>query len=156
MTPDILVTTRWEAADLNAEFDSVLTVFSPWWYCDWGHPDHLHVEFADRVAYDEGAPTYDQIWAIAGWASERLNNRILVNCKAGQSRSIATAIGIYCIAGMTEEDAWDHVYWNCRPKDKVGNRPFIPNPRILEHFDAILGTDLVGISPRARELEWAS
>lgn len=156
MTPSLMVTTRWEAAKVNRAYDSVLTVFSPWWLCDFGHPDHLHVEFADRVAYDEGAPTLEQVWAICGWAAERLDGSILVNCKAGQSRSIATAIGICCIAGMGEEEAWEHVYWNCRPAEKVGNRPFIPNPRVLEHFDTILGTGLLSISPRSEELQWVA
>lgn len=152
MKPDIMVSTRWEAARWCHRYDSVLTVFAPWWYCDWGHPDHLVVEFNDRVAYEDGAPTLGQIADIVDWAYPRLGNRLLVHCKAGQSRSIAVAIGICCLAGMTEEDAWDHVYLHCRPEDKVGVRPFIPNPRILEHLDAVMGTRLLSLSPRAVEL----
>lgn len=150
--PDILVTTRWEAARWCHDYDSVLTVFSPWWYCDWGHGDHLVVEFQDRVRYSEGAPTVDQIDDILTWAHPRKGNSMLVHCKAGQSRSIATAIGICCLWGMGEQEAWEHVHDNCRPAEKVGTRPFIPNPRVLEHVDTLLGTDLLSLSPRRWEL----
>lgn len=151
-----MVATRWEAARWCHRYDSVLTVFAPWWLCDWGHPDHLVVEFADRVAYDDGAPTLGQVESVVEWASTRTHGSMLVHCKAGQSRSTAAAIGICCAAGMTEEAAWDHVYWSCRPEAKVGVRPFIPNPRLLEHFDTVLGTRLLGLSPRREELEWAA
>lgn len=147
-----MVATRWEAARWCHRYDSVLTVFGPWWYCDWGHDDHLIVEFNDRVAYDEGAPTLADIAEVVEWARPRLGNSLLVHCKAGQSRSIASAIGICCMAGMGEEEAWEYVHDLCRPEAKVGVRPFIPNPRILEHFDALIGTDLLSLSPRQHEL----
>ena len=156
MTPDILVTTRWEAARWCHDHDSVLTVFAPWWYCDWGHDDHLVLEMNDRVSYSEGAPTIAQADTILEWAHTRLDRKMLVHCKAGQSRSTAAAIGICALAGMDEQSAWDHVYHACRPDGKIGTRPFIPNPRLLQHFDELLGTELLGLSPRVTELGWAT
>lgn len=156
MKPEILVTTRWEAARWCHDFDSVLTVFAPWWYCDWGHDDHMIVEFNDRVSYTEGAPTIAQADTILEWAHQRLDRKMLVHCKAGQSRSTAAAIGICVLAGMDEDEAWDHVHDACRPTGKVGTRPFIPNPRLLQHFDTLLGTELLDLSPRTVELGWAS
>jgi predicted protein tyrosine phosphatase len=141
--PEILVTTRWEAARWCHRYDSVLTVFAPWWHCDWGHDDHLIVEFEDRVEPELGAPTLSQVDEILSWAYARLGRSILVHCKAGQSRSTAAALAIACVSGMPEADALQHVYWRCRPADKVGLRPFIPNRRFLRHVDTLLGTRLV-------------
>jgi len=140
--PTILVTTRWEAARWCHRFDSVLTVFAPWWHCDWGHDDHLIVEFEDRTEPECGAPTLTQVDEILTWAHARLDRSILVHCKAGQSRSTAAALAIACLSGMGEEQAVDYVYRCCRPADKVGTRPFIPNTRFLRHVDVLLGTQL--------------
>jgi hypothetical protein len=87
--PRLMVSTRWEAARWCHKYESVLTVFSPWYYCDWGHDDHLIVEFADTYHYQDGAPTIDQIQDILNWGYERRQvESMLVHCKAGQSRSI--------------------------------------------------------------------
>jgi hypothetical protein len=51
---------------------------------------------------------------------------------------------------MGEEEAFDHVYLRCRPGEKVGERPFIPNRRVLELADGILGTRL---SAHARDVD---
>lgn len=155
--PRIMVSTRWEAARWCHSYDHVLTVFSPWWHCDWGHPDHKIVEFQDRYLYEEGAPTVGQIADVLEWARPRLGGLTLVHCKAGQSRSTAVAIAMCAMAGMPEDEAFDHVYLRCRPGDKVGERPFIPNRRILEHADALLGTSLVEASWDAdgrKDPEW--
>lgn len=141
-TPNLLVTTRWEAARWCHRFDSVLTVFAPWWHCDWGHDDHLIVEFEDRTEPELGAPTLTQVDDILSWAHARLDRSILVHCKAGQSRSTAAAVAIACLSGMSEHDALEYVYRHCRPADKVGVRPFTPNTRFLRHVDVLLGTQL--------------
>ena len=130
--PNIMVLTRWEAARCCHSYESVLTVFSPWWHCDWGHDDHLIVEFQDRYLDREGAPSLDQIEDILCWAYPRLGNSMLIHCKAGQSRSTAVSVAICAMAGMREDEAFDYVYSECRPADKVGVRPFIPNMRVLE------------------------
>lgn len=155
--PSIMVSTRWEAARWCHSYDHVLTVFSPWWHCDWGHHDHKIVEFQDRYRYEEGAPTLGQIADILEWAEPRLGGSILVHCKAGQSRSTAVAIAMSAMAGMTESEAFDHVYLRCRPGEKVGERPFIPNRRVLEHADRILGTSLASeawSADETKEPEW--
>ena len=157
--PNIMVLTRWEAARCCHSYESVLTVFSPWWHCDWGHDDHLIVEFQDRYLDREGAPSLDQIEDILCWAYPRLGNSMLIHCKAGQSRSTAVSVAICAMAGMREDEAFDYVYSECRPADKVGVRPFIPNMRVLELADELLGTDLVSAHVArdvAKEPEWMS
>jgi hypothetical protein len=140
--PRLMVANRWEAAQWCHRYDSVLTVFAPWWHCDWGHDDHLIVEFEDRVEPELGAPTLSQVDEILSWAHARLDRSILVHCKAGQSRSVAAAVGIACLAGMSEHDALQYVYAHCRPSVKVGRRPFTPNLRYLKHVDTLLATNL--------------
>ena len=140
--PLLMVVTRWEAAQWCHRYDSVLTVFAPWWHCDWGHEDHLIVEFEDRIEMELGAPTLSQVDDILSWAHARLKNNILVHCKAGQSRSTAAAVAIACLGGLSEQQALQYVYAHCRPASRVGRRPFIPNVRFLEHVDVLLGTGL--------------
>ena len=158
--PHLMVSTRWEAARWCHKYESVLTVFSPWYYCDWGHDDHLIVEFTDTYHYQDGAPTIDQIQDILNWGYERREvESMLVHCKAGQSRSTAVAISLFALWGMSDEEAIEHVYANCRPGHKIGERPFIPNMRILEHADELLGKNLVKASQKrdaARDPERSS
>jgi predicted protein tyrosine phosphatase len=141
--PQLMVTTRWEAARWCHRYDSLLTVFAPGWMCDWGHDDHLIVEFEDRLRPEQGAPTLADAERILSWASTRLDRSILVDCKAGQSRSTASAIGIAALAGLSAPDAWRHVEQSCRPLEKVTVRPFTPNLRLLGHFDVLLGSALL-------------
>mgnify|MGYP006270731213 CR=1 FL=1 len=154
--PQLLVCNRWEAARWCHSYESVLSVFGPWWHCDWGHDDHLIVEFEDRVRREEGGPTLSQIDEILTWASQRLDRRILVHCKAGQSRSTAAAVGIAVLAGMAERDAFEHVFASCRPEEKVATRPFIPNRLVLTHIDTLLGTRLVSAWHSFEPQTWAA
>jgi predicted protein tyrosine phosphatase len=101
------------------------------------------LEFEDRLWPEQGAPTLAHAEQILSWAHPRLGRSILVHCKAGQSRSTASALGIAVLAGMSEHDAWNHVEHSCRPPEKISTRPFIPNLRLLGHFDVLLGTDLL-------------
>ena len=141
--PRLMVSTRWEAEEWCHEYDSVLTLFTPASLCQFGHPDQTVIEFADRYHYEDGAPTMEQFTEIVGWAMKRREaSSLLVHCKAGQSRSTAAAISMFVAWGMDHEEAVSHVYSNCRPPEKVGERPFIPNVRILEHLDDSFGTDL--------------
>lgn len=151
MTPDVFICDAGEAAALCHQYDSVLSVLSVLRY-DFKHPDHLHVEFDDTVNTDWGGPTLDDARTILDWAATRLDGRILVHCAAGMSRSTASAIGICTLAGMTGPDAWAHV----RRSRPDLDRHFIPNPLLLRHFDELLGTDLLDLSDRKRELRWAA
>jgi predicted protein tyrosine phosphatase len=149
--PQLMVTTRWEAARWCHRYESVLTVFAPGWMCDFGHDDHLIVEFEDRLQPDQGAPTLAHAEQILSWAQPRLDRSILVHCKAGQSRSTASAIGIAALAGMSEPEAWNHVASLCRPPDKLKTRPFIPNLRLLGHFDVLLDLELLSYAMATHE-----
>ena len=121
----------------------MLTVYTPWSDCDWGHNDHLIVEFEDECRVEWGGPTLTQADEFLSWAHHRLDRSILVHCKAGQSRSTAAALGIACLTGMREDEAMQHVYGYCRPAVKVGERPFTPNALLLRHIDTLLGTSLL-------------
>lgn len=141
--PKIMVSTRWEAEEWCHEYDSVLTVFTPASLCEFGHRDQTVIEFADRYVYEDGAPTMSQFEEILAWADSRRHaGSVLIHCKAGQSRSTATAIAVLSAWGMDPVEAVDHVYWECRPPEKIGERPFIPNLRLLEHLDEVFGSDL--------------
>lgn len=156
--PRLMVSTRWEAEKWCHEYDSVLTVFTPASLCEYGHPDQTVVEFSDRYHYSDGAPTMTQFQRILDWADEHKNDRsVLVHCKAGQSRSTAVAIALFVAWGMEPAKAVEHVYRKCRPKDKIGERPFIPNLRILEHIDTVFGSELADadiIRDAFRDPEW--
>jgi len=156
--PRLMVSTRWEAEEWCHEYDSVLTVFTPASLCEFGHPDQTVIEFADRYHYADGAPTMRQFTEILEWAEARRHaESVLIHCKAGQSRSTATAIAAFVEWGMDPERAVEHVYWNCRPRDRVGERPFIPNLRILEHTDSVFGCELADsyiVRDAIRDPEW--
>lgn len=151
MTPNVFVCDAGEAAELCHRYDSVLSVLSVLRY-DFKHPDHIHVKFDDTTRTDWDGPTLDDARTVLEWAGTRLNGSILVHCAAGMSRSTASAIGICALAGMTESEAWDHVYWS-RPDI---DRYFVPNPLLLRHFDKLLGTNLLALSDRKGEIERAS
>jgi predicted protein tyrosine phosphatase len=142
--PDMAISTIWEAQTWASQFDSVVTVFSPAHLADFGHDDHLRVDFCDRTNPQEGAPTVEHIASVLAWAETRRDNSILVHCKAGQSRSVATAIAMLASWGIHEIDAVRLAFWNYRPENKLSERPFIPNKKVLEHADLLLGTDLMG------------
>lgn len=158
MTLDIYIASLAEAKAINHHFDSVLSVLSKG-YLNFNHKDHLYVPMDDTANLTwDGAPTIDMARRILDWAQPRVadDHGILVHCYAGMSRSTASAIGICALAGMTDEDAWDHVYAS-RPD---ADRSFIPNPLLLSHFDKLLGTDLLSHSDRrwelTRSLGWTS
>ena len=158
MTVNVFVSNLAEAGKINHHFDSVISVLSPG-YLNFAHGDHLYVPMDDTADPRWGdAPTVDNIKTIVDWATPRVfdDNKILVHCYAGMSRSTATALGLCVLGGMDEDDAWAHVYEE-RPDL---NRDFIPNPLILSHFDKVLGSHLLEGSDRKyelnRKLGWAT
>lgn len=145
--PDIMISTRWEAAKWCHEFDHVLSVFTPPPddpnCLEFGHRDHTVIKFNDRVKAKDGAPTRSQVQQILDWATWRTGS-MLIHCKAGQSRSVASAIAINALKGYDEPEAFRLAEEHYRPLSKIAEgRPFIPNIRVLSHADYILGTKLV-------------
>lgn len=150
-TLDIYITGLAEAKAINHHFDSVLSVLSEG-YLNFTHKDHLYVPMDDTANPTwHGSPTVDMARSILDWAQPRIadDHGILIHCYAGMSRSTASAIGICALAGMTEDEAWDHVFLS-RPDIE---RDFIPNPLLLSHFDKLLGTNLISRSDRSWELK---
>lgn len=155
---DIYISNLVEAGKINHHFDSVLSVLSPG-YLNFTHEDHLFVPMDDvsHPAQFDG-PTLSHVEKIVDWATPRIadDHSILVHCYAGMSRSTASALGLCVISGMTEDEAWAHVY-ESRPHL---HREFIPNPLLLSHFDKVLGSDLLSGSDRkwelTRRLGWAT
>ena len=158
MTVNLLVSNLAEARKINHHFDSVLSVL----YenrLGFKHHDHLYVPVDDVTSpFSEDAPTVEHARRIVEWAEPRVadDHHILVHCHAGMSRSTASALALCIVGGMTEDEAWDHVYLS-RPEME---RWFIPNPLLLSHFDKVLGSHLLEGSDRKyelnRKLGWAT
>lgn len=150
MNPEILICSHVEAFRLNRYYDAALSVMHA--KPSFSHNNHLFVQFDDYPREEWGGPTRADIQQIINWADTRSGGSLLVHCAAGISRSTASAIGICSLWGMSTEDAWNHVY-SSRPAQAFAEpRPFEPNPLVLKHFDDLLGTDLLSLSPREMEL----
>ena len=97
-------------------------------------PHHLVLRFHDVEAEIDGfeAPTTEQlIQALAHTRDLAADERLLVHCHAGKSRSPAMAIGILVQAGMSPADALKRVR-AVRPE-------LIPNRLMIAKLDQILG-----------------
>lgn len=150
----ILITNLREAERLNQQFDSVLTVGpGPSEVRHWGHPDHKVVRFSDTLTLANGGATQEQVAEVIEWAKSRKENRILIHCHQGMSRSTSMAVAILASWGTPEDEALA-IAKASRPKTprseftEWGDRPFIPNPLVLHHVDALLNTDFVSRDPR--------
>jgi predicted protein tyrosine phosphatase len=145
-TPKILITNIDEAAVHAPEFDTVITAgpSAEEVSARFDHADHLVVEFDDEIRRDWGGPTRADIRTILEFARERPGRSILIHCHAGMSRSVAVAIAILHDHGLSECEAFAAAR-AARPADALAeDRPFIPNPLVLAHADAILGSALIG------------
>jgi hypothetical protein len=153
--PRILIVNIDEAAELAAEFDTVITAGPT---ADevaeyFTHPDHLVVEFHDTIERSWGGPSRADVRTILDFAATRVDRSILIHCHAGMSRSTATAIAILASWGMTPEAAFEHARAS-RPADAIeDDRLFVPNALLLSHADALLDSELVEHDPEvARDL----
>ena len=97
-------------------------------------PHHLHIQVADvpvaipNVIYP--LPEHLRL-ALAFTRDLTDDDRLLVHCFAGQSRSTAIAIGILIDHGMTYGDAFDHV-------EAIRN-VLLPNELFIRHIDEHFG-----------------
>ncbi len=97
------------------------------------HKNHLFVDMDDVATAGSGKyPTRSHIDAIlAHSAGLTSDDRLLVHCMVGQSRSTATLIMILIQHGMSAQDAFDAV---------KSIRPILmPNALIIELADSALG-----------------
>lgn len=95
---------------------------------------HLVLRFHDIEAEVEGfvAPTEEQLReALAHTKDMEADERLLVHCHAGKSRSPAMAIGILVQAGLSPAAALEHVR-EVRPE-------LIPNRLMIRQLDRLLG-----------------
>lgn len=103
---------------------------------DWkSRGDHHLIVKMDDVGspeLSEAAPTIDHVLTVLTFTSDLTDDdRVLVNCHVGQSRSTAMMIGILVQHGMDPEEAYEAV------KEQ---RPFLlPNLLICQHLDTCLG-----------------
>ncbi len=97
---------------------------------------HLVLEFDDSEVADPGdrwvAPTQEQIEQAMAFAKTLAEgDRLLVHCKAGDSRSPAILLGALVQAGVPAEQAIENIL-TIRPTA-------IFNRLIVDHLDAIFG-----------------
>lgn len=94
-----------------------------------------HIEYFHDIEESTGqfiAPTIEQIGRFMVWAKTFTeDDRVLVHCHAGISRSTAVAIGVLVLHGMEPIDAFMHIQ-SVRPQ-------LYPNKLIISQIDEILG-----------------
>jgi predicted protein tyrosine phosphatase len=97
-------------------------------------PSHLVVPMSDvgSPLASKDAPTEAHMHAIFDHCEGLTDDdRVLVNCWLGQSRSSATMLGILILYGMEPQEALDAV---------IEQRPVaMPNLLICKHIDSIFG-----------------
>ena len=100
--------------------------------------NHLILHFEDydkRWAHSGAAPKLEHVQKIVDFAKDiGPDDKVLVNCHAGVSRSVATAIGILVQHGMDPVDAILHCK-EIRPQ-------MWPNDLITSYFSEVLGKDI--------------
>lgn len=135
-----------EAEDWANQFSAIITAGPSASEVQWGHPNHLVVEFNDTTV-GRNAPTYEKVKQMIDWGVDRED--ILVHCHAGISRSTSTAWGIAIARGVEPEDAFITLR-DSQPLDRSGftrdgYRPFSPNRLIVQHLERLFGLDLLHI-----------
>lgn len=101
--------------------------------------DHHLIRYFDDIETNSTrewkAPDIDDVTAILAHSADlNPDDKILVHCRAGKSRSTATMIAILIQHGVEPQEAFDRV---------AAHRPvLIPNRRLIELYDAAL--DLTG------------
>lgn len=153
--PRILIVNIEEAAELAAEFDTVITAgpTADEVAAYFTHPDHLVVEFHDTIHRSWGGPSRADVRTILEFAATRVDRSILIHCHAGMSRSTAAAIAILTSWGLAPDVAFEHAR-GARPAEAIDeDRLFVPNALLLSHADALLDSELVEHDPEiARDL----
>jgi predicted protein tyrosine phosphatase len=102
---------------------------------DYG-PNHLHVNVHDVafVGVNTISPSINHLEAVLEFTKDLTDeDRLLVHCHAGQSRSTAIAIAIMIQHGMPPQVAFDHV---------AAVRPILmPNQLFIQIIDEHFGLD---------------
>lgn len=119
-----------EARKWNKDFKSILTVGPSPSEVQWNHPNHRVFEFGDTTN-GPNAPKIEDIRDAVMWGAEQED--LLVHCHAGMSRSTATAWGISIARGADPLDSFVSLK-KAHPKERYGNRSFIPNALIVKHL----------------------
>ena len=119
-----------EARKWNKDFKSILTVGPSPSEVQWNHPNHRVFEFGDTTS-GPNAPKIEDIRDAVMWGAEQED--LLVHCHAGMSRSTATAWGISIARGADPLDSFVSLK-KAHPKERYGNRSFIPNALIVKHL----------------------
>ena len=119
--------------------DHIISLLDPDTAADWAqhHDRHLIIGFDDIDADvpDRQAPRADHVAAVLAFGKRiGTDNKVLVHCHAGISRSTATGIGLLISHGETIEAAFEQV------RALRGNK-FWPNQRLIALFDRQLGLE---------------
>ena len=135
-----------EAEQWVNEFAAIITAGPRASEVNWGHRNHLVVEFNDTTV-GMNAPSYDHVKTMIDWGVDK--DDLLVHCHAGMSRSTATAWGISIAKGVDPLDAFITLR-DMQPIDshaftKDGLRPFSPNRLMVSHLERLFKLDLLDI-----------
>lgn len=122
-----------EANKIHAEFATVITAGPRRSEITWQHPHHIVRSFYDVTdRHARGAVTEADVRALLTFGAGR--DSVLVHCHRGESRSTAVAVGLMVQAGATPGEAVS-LLLSAHPN----SRPFIPNPLVMMHVEAVLG-----------------
>lgn len=122
----VVVSSLMMALELSQECDKVISLVDPDEVLPDFHLPHLVVHMHDtEVAADSWSPKLDDIIRVFDFVDK--DDRVLVHCYAGISRSTAMGLGLLVSAGVSVQDALTHVH---------ADRPNMsPNKLILRLID---------------------
>lgn len=124
---ETLVECRWPTHIVSLMSDATV---------DWHYAKHLHVQVNDIVFVGKYgiAPSPEHLRTVLEFTKDLTSeDRLLVHCFAGQSRSTAIAIAICIQHGMSYQDAFDHV--------ASVRTILMPNQLFIKHIDAHFDLD---------------
>lgn len=115
-----------ESSLLCFDHQAVLTAGPLALEVDWGHPNHIVLEFDDTVDPFPDAPQMHHVEKIAEFSLQHNSSTPLIHCHAGMSRSTAAGI-IYLLANDVDAALAVSTLASIHPE----GRTFSPNAQMI-------------------------